>query len=688
MVRIFMKKLNKKNQKKRTLFTKPKILALLLFAAVGSWLIYTSFAATTGNFKHPGVLLSKGQIDFIKTKVNTNAQPWKSAFDQMSGGFLASKNYVPKPVPKLQCTTSGLANAYPQLGCTDLNNDSAAVYTQALMWQLTGDQAYANKAVEIMNAWSSTLKEAPLDDPNGSDPKNDAEFFQNRLLLGWSAESMVRGAEIIRHSNAGWKQEDIDKFENMLRTIYYPQLSQGWTGSNNGGATWADGLVNMGVLLNDKDMYDMGIQHWKQNTRSMVYLKTDGDLPLPYLSPRDNKYKVISYYSPTQYVNGLEGETCRDMGHTFMGLGAMTNVAETAYIQGTHDLYSDPEFKERFIAGYELNAGYLNELLDYMATNNITDTTLFDDNPSSSPRNATIANWKPVNFPCNDFKVGGSSAFLGNEIALNHFSNRLNIAMPNTKKLAERKRPQKGGNHLFYETLTHANTGNAGITPTEILPPPAPLPLTTMTLNGVTQGSTVSSPIRLSAVVANAPNFDRIEFKVDGILINSDRTAPYCLSGDANGACIDYTIAAGTHIVSATLFYDTTKTIAKDVFFTVSQPPVVTPQDTTAPTPPTNITRAFRTDLANFRYVLNIKWTASQDNVGGTGIKEYQISRNGKLIGINGPTSTSFADTTIGLNIAYTYSIVAIDGATPPNASTPGTTTAKASCILVWCSIK
>ena len=371
-----------------------------------------------------------------------------------------------------------------------------------------------------------------------------------------------------------------------------------------------------------------------------------------------------------------------------MGLGAMTNVAETSYIQGTHDLYSDPEFKERFIAGYELNAGYVNELLDYMAANNITDTTLFDDNPSSSPRNATIANWKPVNFPCNDFKVGGSSAFLGTEIALNHFSNRLNIAMPNTKKLAERKRPQKGGNHLFYETLTHANTGNAGITPTVIVPPPAPLPDTTMALNGVTQGSLVSSPIRLSAVVANAPNFDRIEFKVDGILINSDRTAPYCLSGDANGACNDYTIAAGTHIVSATLFYDTTKTIAKDVFFTVSQPPVVTPQDTTAPTPPTNITRAFRTDLANFRYVLNLKWTASQDNVGGTGIKEYQIRRNGKLIGINSPTSTSFADTTIGLNISYTYSIIAIDGATPPNASTPGTTTVKASCVLVWCSIK
>ena len=105
-------------------------------------------------------------------------------------------------------------SAYADVGSIIVRADSDQSGGEFLWLRAgNGDQAYANKAVEIMNAWSSTLKEAPLDDPNGSDPKNDAEFFQNRLLLGWSAESMVRGAEIIRHSNAGWKQEDIDKLK-------------------------------------------------------------------------------------------------------------------------------------------------------------------------------------------------------------------------------------------------------------------------------------------------------------------------------------------------------------------------------------------------------------------------------------------------------------------------------------------
>jgi hypothetical protein len=61
----------------------------------------------------------------------------------------------------------------------------------------------------------------------------------------------------------------------------------------------------------------------------------------------------------------------------------------------------------------------------------------------------------PTNFPCSDFISGGGSSLLGTEIAYNHFAKRLGLSMPNTKKLAERTRPQAGGNHLFFESLTH-----------------------------------------------------------------------------------------------------------------------------------------------------------------------------------------------------------------------------------------
>ena len=44
-----------------------------------------------------------------------------------------------------------------------------------------------------------------------------------------------------------------------------------------------------------------------------------------------------------------------------MGLGALANAAETAYIQGV-DLYG--EQANRIITGFEVNAGYVNAYLD------------------------------------------------------------------------------------------------------------------------------------------------------------------------------------------------------------------------------------------------------------------------------------------------------------------------------------
>ena len=45
----------------------------------------------------------------------------------------------------------------PDLVCKDEQHDSAAAYTQALLWYFTGNKAYAQNAIHIMNAWSGTL---------------------------------------------------------------------------------------------------------------------------------------------------------------------------------------------------------------------------------------------------------------------------------------------------------------------------------------------------------------------------------------------------------------------------------------------------------------------------------------------------------------------------------------------------
>src|SRR4051794_28367576 len=110
-------------------------------------------AKSSSGFYHPGVLVNRAQLDFIKAKVNAGAEPWKSAFEAAKSSEWGALTYTPRPRDCVECGPF----SKPDLGCKDEQRDSIAAYTHALLWAITGDKAYAQKSIEIMNAWSSTL---------------------------------------------------------------------------------------------------------------------------------------------------------------------------------------------------------------------------------------------------------------------------------------------------------------------------------------------------------------------------------------------------------------------------------------------------------------------------------------------------------------------------------------------------
>ena len=71
--------------------------------------------AAPAAFTHPGVTVSKGQLDFARAKVDAGAQPWKGAFDQMMASRYADLNRVPKPRAVVECGSYST----PNYGCTD-----------------------------------------------------------------------------------------------------------------------------------------------------------------------------------------------------------------------------------------------------------------------------------------------------------------------------------------------------------------------------------------------------------------------------------------------------------------------------------------------------------------------------------------------------------------------------------------
>lgn len=55
---------------------------------------------------HPGVMVDKAQLDFVKEKVNAGEQPWKDAYSAMLKDKLASKTRKPSPTATVEVRTS------------------------------------------------------------------------------------------------------------------------------------------------------------------------------------------------------------------------------------------------------------------------------------------------------------------------------------------------------------------------------------------------------------------------------------------------------------------------------------------------------------------------------------------------------------------------------------------------------
>lgn len=361
-------------------------------------------------FAHPGVLVSQSQLDFVKARVAAGAQPWTDAYHQMMSSRYASLDRTPKPRAVVECGSY----SDPNLGCTDEREDAIAAYTDALAWYIGGDSRYAQKAIEIMNAWSSTI----TDHTNTNAP----------LQSGWAGSTWPRAAEIVRYTYDGWSAPDIDRFAGMLRDVYLPEVIGGAPHTNgNWELTMMEATIGIAVFLEDRDAFDTAVATFRTRMPAYVYLESDGDLPKPPPdSGIDTRDEIIDYWQgQSTFTNGLTQETCRDLTHTGYGIAAMADIAETARIQGL-DLYG--EFADRMRYALGLAARY------------------------------------EVGAPVPSWLCGGSlKDHLGpvTEIGFNALHNRMGIPMTNTQTLTERERPA-GTNNLFvaWETLTHADNPN------------------------------------------------------------------------------------------------------------------------------------------------------------------------------------------------------------------------------------
>lgn len=276
-------------------------------------------------FVHPGMLYTKAALDSMREAVQSRKSPALEEWSQLQGNPLASLSYSP------HFDSVVYRNAPSNAGNADLQQSSSAALMDAIEWYVTQNQAYANKAMQILNGWAFNLTSI-----QGHDAQLAASLYGYKLL---------NAAEIIRYSNAGWSESDINKFTSMMQTAFYSLTKTfGYVNGEWANGNWdaADILFNIsyGVWSNNSSIYNQAVNYFKNGT---------------------GNGSVIHYIQdPT---TGQVQESGRDQAHTQLGLGLLSDVAQIGWAQRSvnkngADMYSYPNNSYRLLKGIEYTAKY------------------------------------------------------------------------------------------------------------------------------------------------------------------------------------------------------------------------------------------------------------------------------------------------------------------------------------------
>ncbi|MFC3493680.1 alginate lyase family protein [Glycomyces rhizosphaerae] len=384
--------------------------------------------AADAGFAHPGLLHSAADLERMRTAVAAQEAPMHQGFAAMAAHARSKHDYRIRNTGQVTSWGRG-----PTDHTAEAAEDAGAAYQNALMWAITGDERHADKARDILNAWSSSLEAI-----TGAD---------GQLGAGVQGFKLVNAAEILRHSEYdGWAEADIVRCERSFKDVWYPSIS--------GYALFANGnwdvaalqlVIAIAVFCDDRVMFEDAVRYAADGAGngSITGIVVD--------------------------ESGQGQESGRTQAYAQLAIGLLADVAEIAWNQGA-DLYG---YKgNRILAGYEYTSRYnLGEEVPFTADLDRTGKYL-----KTAIAASNRGQYRPIH-----------------ELAYGHYASRMGLPALYTERVVFRgaggTRIIEGHNddHPSWGTLTFARPQADASAPT--VPPPAPAGLTAHgTPDGITVG--------------------------------------------------------------------------------------------------------------------------------------------------------------------------------------------------------
>lgn len=368
-------------------------------------------------FTHPGCLSNKEDLTRMREKIAAAEQPWKGSWDKLvgnTGGFMDDE-------PGVQETMSvggGRGENYIRLA-----RDCAKAYQLALRYHGSGENPFADKAVEILNAWAAGHKKF----------EGDTNVSLRKGIYGYQ---LACTAELLR-TYPGWSRPDFKAFQQYMKDMYYTGnhyflTTRHGTVPSHYWANW--GLANVasmmaiGVLCDDRAIFDESLGYFQHG---------EGNESLQH---------IVTFLHPDGL--GQWQESGRDQGHAQMGPQLAGVICEIAWNQGI-DLYGAKN--NRVLAGVE-----------YVSKYNLGENVPFTTYDYVSGHPGKEKHWVQNHISPQSRGVGRP----GWDLIYNHYVNRRGISAPWTASYAEKTRPEGGGfnyggnsggfDALGFTTLTHS----------------------------------------------------------------------------------------------------------------------------------------------------------------------------------------------------------------------------------------
>ncbi|MGJ3703455.1 LamG-like jellyroll fold domain-containing protein [Variovorax sp. AFSI2.2] len=345
-----------------------------------------------GKLTHPGLLSTEADLTRIRDKLAASQQPWVAGWGALLGSGRSHLSTAPRPQETVIRGVDG-----QNFGL--MFSDMQRAHQLALRWKISGDEDYAKKSVEFLNAWSSTLTKLG----------GNSNVFLASGLYGYQ---WANAAELMR-TYPGWANEDVARFQAMLLNVFYPLCHDFLVNHNNSEVRKVTHYWANWDLCNICSVYAIGVfcDRPDLTAEAVSY----------YKSGRGNGASAHNVYFVHPGHLGQWQESHRDQGHSTLGIALAGALCEMAWNQG-EDLYG--YWNNRLLAGAE-----------YVAKTNLSD-------PNGNPYTMPFTPYTGVH------GTGTATAGTGHfrpcfELIYNHYVNRKGLSAPWTKATVEKVRPER-----------------------------------------------------------------------------------------------------------------------------------------------------------------------------------------------------------------------------------------------------